>query len=89
MTNMNKEQTMYYQQWATDHPVVFCEVTYPDLQRLAQGDDSQGLVAEGIVPDLGAKAWAEVVDALQDALKSATKKKKYFEKSLDFLNPFL
>ena len=59
-----EEVIQHYKEFATIHPEIFIDYTWSDLEGLSVGEDYNGLIAQATVPDLGKKAWAEVVKAL-------------------------
>jgi hypothetical protein len=69
---MTKEQVIkHYQAFAEMQPKIFVDYTWSDLINLKVGSDANGLVSEGLVPDLGKEVWGEVVEALSPTFSVA------------------
>ena len=61
-----EEVIQHYKEFATIQPEMFIDYTWKDLLDFQEGEDGNGAIADGTVPDLGKKAWEEVVVALLD-----------------------
>ncbi len=69
---MSKEETIkHYQTFAEMQPLVFIRATYGDLVGFARGEDGNGVIFDGLAPDLGEKVWTEVVKALSSTYSRA------------------
>ena len=69
-----EEVIQHYKEFATIHPEIFIDYTWPDLKDLSVGEDYNGLISEATVPNLGKKVWKEIVDALAKDYKTACNK---------------
>jgi len=69
-----EEVIQHYKEFATIHPEIFIDYTWPDLKDLSVGEDFNGLIADATVPDLGQKVWKEVVEVLKKDQKRAYNK---------------
>tara|TARA_R100000808_G_C2125635_1_gene135966 strand:- start:142 stop:402 length:261 start_codon:yes stop_codon:yes gene_type:complete len=66
-----KRAIQHYREFAKAKPDIFVKYTWSDLLRFARGEDYNGAISDGAVPNLGSDGWFQVVLALEDTFEKS------------------
>jgi len=66
-----RQTIRHYKNFAKAKPDIFVKYTWSDLLRFARGEDYNGAISDGAVPNLGSDGWFQVVLALEDTFEKS------------------